>query len=136
MRNQLLCTFTDKRYIINTIRDILVSYKVNNNKIFIYELTAQSGQCLCSYNIKNARKKFLNHTISVHRKKQSNTFYTINALNALIMDINNGILDVNFSVDWDNYRDMIILINDNILNKQNIKFKEVYYIKPVELDDE
>ena len=130
MKNQLLCTFADKRYIINTLRTILETYDILYDKIFIYELKENRNQCICSYNIEDQKyDKFLEDTISVHRKKQSNTFYTINALNQLIIEINNGVLDTNYIIEWDNYKDMVILLNNENLRKQNIKFKEVFYIK-------
>lgn len=137
MRSQLLCTFTDRKFIIDAIQNIRSSYVIDNNKIFIYELVGTNGQCICSYNILDTKiNKFLEYTISVHRKKDFNVFYTINALNTLIIEINNGILDTNFSIDWINYKDMLILINDNILNKQKLKFKEVFYFKTPEIDYE
>ena len=45
----------------------------------------------------------------VHRKKESNTIYTINALNKLIISENNGILDKRFQIDWQKYRNSVIL---------------------------
>jgi len=38
------------------------------------------------------------NTISLHRKKITNTLYTINALNELIKTINNGVLDTKYQV--------------------------------------
>ena len=39
-------------------------------------------------------------TILLHRKKESNTLYTINALNALVRQLNNGMLDNRFIINW------------------------------------
>ena len=47
----------------------------------------------------------------VHRKKESNTMYTINALNKLISDLNGGVIDKSFQIDWDIYRNSVILTN-------------------------
>ena len=44
----------------------------------------------------------------VHRKKESNTMYTINALNRLIVD-ENGSLDKSYQVDWEKHRNSVIL---------------------------
>jgi hypothetical protein len=49
------------------------------------------------------------NTILVHRKKQSNTLYTINALNQLIKEENGGVLDTNFPLDWEKFKNCIIL---------------------------
>lgn len=137
MKTQLLCTFSNKRNVINTVRDILDIYDINSGKIFIYDIVSRPGEIICSYNIIDTKKpKFLEYTISVHRKKLSNTFYTINALNQLIMELNNGVLDTKFSVEWENYTNTLILINDSILKKEKLKFKEVYNIKKPEQDNE
>jgi len=45
----------------------------------------------------------------VHRKKESNTIYTINALNRLIKELNGGVEDKSYQVDWNEYRNSIIL---------------------------
>jgi hypothetical protein len=48
-------------------------------------------------------------TISINRKKESNTLYSINALNALISHLNNGVLDKSFIIDWPNYKNTLLL---------------------------
>jgi hypothetical protein len=40
------------------------------------------------------------NTILVHRKKESNVLYTVNALNELIKSLNGGVVDTNFRIDW------------------------------------
>ena len=56
-------------------------------------------------------------TISLHRKKQSNSLYTINALNEIIRSLNSGVLDKSFPVPWENYRNTLLLTNETGLNK-------------------
>tara|TARA_A100001011_G_scaffold399454_1_gene508167 strand:+ start:2299 stop:2559 length:261 start_codon:yes stop_codon:yes gene_type:complete len=56
-------------------------------------------------------------TISLHRKKNTNTLYTINALNDLIRELNGGKLDKSYIVDWNNYRNCLLLTNENGVNK-------------------
>ena len=65
-----------------------------------------------TYNINSAlldNNNFFNNTISVHRKKDSNTIYTINSLNMLIKHLNNGLLDLKFQINWNNYLNCILL---------------------------
>ena len=50
----------------------------------------------------------LDNTILLHRKKDSNTLYTINALNDLIKSLNGGIIDTSFKVDWQDYKNCIL----------------------------
>ena len=47
----------------------------------------------------------------IHRKKESNSLYTINALNQLVKEENGGVLDKSFIIDWQKFRNSIILTN-------------------------
>jgi hypothetical protein len=57
------------------------------------------------------------NTISIHRKKETNTLYTVNALNTIICAANNGVLDKMFQVDWTLYRNSLLLTNDEGLRR-------------------
>tara|TARA_A100001515_G_C4590712_1_gene215868 strand:+ start:3752 stop:4165 length:414 start_codon:yes stop_codon:yes gene_type:complete len=111
MNTQLLCTFTDTNSLQPTIDLIVECNEIMYDKIYVLSNTDDSSQLMCTYNIPKT-DDFLQgakNTISLHRKKQSNTLYTINALNMLIRELNNGILDKSFSIDWDNYKNCILL---------------------------
>ena len=56
-------------------------------------------------------------TISLHRKKHSNTLYTINALNEVIASLNNGLIDSKFIVPWENFKNTLMVTNSDGLNK-------------------
>jgi hypothetical protein len=64
---------------------------------------------------------FLENTILVHRKKESNTLYTINSLNRLIESLNGGILDTNYKVNWNDYQNCILLTKGAELKRVNTK---------------
>lgn len=51
----------------------------------------------------------MNDTITINRKKESETLYSINALNTLIRELNNGVLDKSFRVDWTQYQNKLML---------------------------
>jgi hypothetical protein len=57
------------------------------------------------------------NTILLHRKKESNSLYTINALNTLIKSLNGGVLDTRFIVNWQDYKNSILLTNGPDLRK-------------------
>ena len=68
---------------------------------------------MLTYNVdmnNSSSESMVDNTILVHRKKQTNTLYTINALNELIKSLNNGVLDKTFAIDWENYKNCILLI--------------------------
>ena len=127
MRTQLLCTFTKQDKLNETI-DIIVSCNdILYDKIYVFENQDDSNQLLCTYNIEfkeNFAENIID-TISLHRKKQSNTLYTINALNEVIRSKNNGILDKKFMVDWDEFQNTLLLTNENGLTKIPTKIHSI-----------
>ena len=108
MRTQLLCTFTNEGEFENIVDTILKTFDLFSRKIFVLKLQP-SNELVVSYNIIPNSSSFLPSTIMVHRKKESNTMYTINALNRLIATENGGVLDKSFQVNWDKYRNSVIL---------------------------
>jgi hypothetical protein len=65
------------------------------------------------------------NTILVHRKKDSNTLYTINALNELIKGLNGGIVDSRYRVNWQHYRNTILLTQQNELKELKTKIHKI-----------
>jgi hypothetical protein len=108
VRTQLLCTFTNEGEFENIVDTILKTFDLFSRKIFVLKLQP-SNELVVSYNIIPNSSSFLPSTIMVHRKKESNTMYTINALNRLITTENGGVLDKSFQVNWDKYRNSVIL---------------------------
>jgi hypothetical protein len=74
----------------------------------------------------NTVERRLKDTISINRKKETNTFYSINALNSLIRLLNNGILDKSYMVDWHQYKDILLLADGDTQCKM-IRIKELAY---------
>jgi len=116
--NKLFCTFTSKDELESVVATINRRYSILYSKIFILE-SPQSEELMCTYNIDmgNMSDAPLPNTILLHRKKESNTLYTINALNTLIKKLNNGVLDTKFIVNWHDYRNSILLTNGPELRK-------------------
>ena len=110
--NKLFCTFTSPAELEETVATINRRYLILFGKIFILE-SPQSDELMCTYNIDTGNMVSLPmaNTILLHRKKESNTLYTINALNTLIMSLNNGVLDKRYIIDWNNYKNCILLTN-------------------------
>ena len=113
MQTQLLCTFTNKEELQNTLQLIRETYHIVYNYIYVLQNKGNLDELFITYNIDTSVKpeKPLEDTILVHRKKQSNTLYTINALNELVKEENNGVLDKSFSIDWDKFKNSIIVTN-------------------------
>ena len=127
MNNKLYCTFTTLENVDNLIERIQTSYVILFNKIFVLE-SLDGEKIMLTYNVdmNNSSSEFMvDNTILVHRKKQTNTLYTINALNELIKSLNNGVLDKTFAIDWENYKNCILLIQTDGFNKIDTKIKDI-----------
>ena len=130
MKTQLLCTFTKTKLLTKTVNKIIQAYDILYNKIFVLNNEENKSELMCTYNIDASKKvEILSDTISLHRKKQTNTLYTINALNECIKICNNGVLDTTFQLEWENYRNSILVTNDEGLRRIDTSVKEVIHIK-------
>jgi len=116
--NKLFATFTTPAALEDTVATINRKYSILFGKIFVLE-SPQSDELICTYNIDtgNMTASPMANTILLHRKKESNTLYTINALNTLIKSLNDGYLDKNFMVNWQDYKNSILLTNGPELRK-------------------
>jgi hypothetical protein len=125
LSNKLFCTFVQPEDLDNFIDNLTRNYQITYNKIFVLE-SKTNGERVCTYNIElgNANKVPEN-TILVHRKKETNTLYTINALNELIKELNNGVVDVNYKVNWQHYRNTILLTQQNELKQLKTKIFKI-----------
>ena len=127
MNNRLYCTFTtldDYKEVANNIQS---SYVILFNKLFVLE-SLDGEKIMITYNVdmnNSSADSMIDNTILVHRKKQTNTLYTINALNELIKSLNNGVLDKKFPIEWNNYKNCILLIQAEGFNKIDTKVKEI-----------
>tara|TARA_E500000331_G_scaffold355511_1_gene411183 strand:- start:1519 stop:1920 length:402 start_codon:yes stop_codon:yes gene_type:complete len=127
MKTQLLCTFTTKDELQTSLQEIRTNYKIVYNYIYVLQNKGNLNELFVTYNIDTQYQpsKPLENTILVHRKKQSNTLYTINALNELVKEENNGVLDKTFSIDWDKFKNSIIVTNVDGTKKISTRIFEI-----------
>ena len=129
MSNKLFCTFSTEGELESTLTEIQERYKIIYNKIFVLYSKSQD-EYICTYNVDFGNVgTFLDNTILVHRKKESNTLYTINALNTLIKELNGGTPDPSYRVNWADYRNCILLTKGPELKRINTKLFQI-----IELD--
>ena len=108
MKTQLLCTFAHKSDINIVVEYVQQSYVIPEKRIFVFANADASNNLYCTYNADAGTQRGQN-TISIHRKKETNTLYTVNALNEVIRSVNNGILDKTYQLDWTMYQNSFIL---------------------------
>lgn len=125
---KLFCTFVSKSELDTTLAEIQKKYTIMYGKIFILE---GSEEYICTYNIDPANladNAMLPNTILCHRVKAHNVLYTLNALNTLIREANDGILDHSYMIDWQDYRNSILLTRNSELWRISTKVHNILHI--------
>jgi len=121
--NRLFCTFLNtvdeaEGFITNDLRTNKI-----DSKVYLFE-SLNSPEYIVTYNV-NGDFDFP-ATVMVHRKHDYNTLYSINALNLLIRELNGGVLDTQYPIDWEQYRNTIMLSSENKLNLLRTKLIKIY----------
>ncbi len=118
IKSKLFTTFFKEEDLESTIQEITKRYSVLFNKIFVLKVEGKD-ELICTYNVDqfNMNDHVLPNTILLHRKKESNTLYSINSLNALIRELNGGKVDNLYEIKWEDYQNSILLVSDGVLLK-------------------
>jgi hypothetical protein len=125
LNNKLFATFTGLNELDELIVSLSSTYTIMYNKMFVLYVKS-TDEYVVTYNVEQSNVNGIPvNTILVHRKKESNTLYTINALNDLIKKLNGGVVDPTFRVDWQHYRNCILLTNHNELKQLNTKVHKI-----------
>jgi len=125
LNNRLFCTFTNLDEINDTVENLKNLYTIMYNKVFVLYIKS-TDEYTITYNIEQENVSTIpENTILVHRKKESNTLYTINALNELIKKLNGGAVDSRFPINWQHYRNSILLTNQGDLKQLNTKIYKI-----------
>jgi hypothetical protein len=120
MNTQLLCLFTIKDELDKSVDFILTNYTLINPNVFILENKSRIEEAFITFNVEKGSTAIQSEwkTILVHRKKQSNTIYTINALNEVVKSKTGGQIDNSFIIDWEEFR-------NSILTTSNYGYKKI-----------
>lgn len=122
--NQLICVFGKSKHTVKVIQDINRFYDVSSVKILIFESVETPEDIYFVFNAKQVDNNVtgLNSAL-IHKKKTTNTYYTINALNQLIGELNDGVIDTSYRIPWEAYSNMIILTNNVGVSPRKINLK-------------
>jgi len=125
MNNRLFCTFTTLEEMDGLITKIQGSYDILYNKIFALHIKS-NNEYVITYNVDQGNiNNIPENTILVHRKKDTNTLYTINALNELIKSLNGGVVDTSYMINWQHYKNCILLTQHNEIKQLNTKIFKI-----------
>ena len=131
MKSQLLCTFTTKETLDEVVGNIVSEYKIVFDKVYVLQNEDNVNELICTYNVdieNGVDYNAVSGTISLHRKKHSNTLYTINALNEVVANLNNGVVDSKFMVPWENFKNMLLITNSDGLNRISTRIYKIIKI--------
>jgi hypothetical protein len=125
LNNKLFATFTTLEELDNLIDRLNNTYSIMYKKIFVLQLS-NSEEFIITYNIDRGNINTIpENTILVHRKKEYNVLYTINSLNELIKSLNGGVVNPNYRVDWQHYKNTILLTQHNELKMLKTKIYQI-----------
>ena len=127
MNNKLYCTFVQEEEEEELVQSLFNTYAILFGKIFILS-SLDEDKIIVTYNIDYSNfyeNIHIPNTILVHRKKQTNTLYTINALNEVIKYLNDGVLNTSYKIPWENYRNCLLLTKELGFKKIRTKLKAI-----------
>jgi hypothetical protein len=125
LNNKLFATFTTLEEMDNLVNQLNNTYSIMYKKIFILQLS-NSDEYILTYNVDQGNVNSIpDNTILVHRKKEYNVLYTINSLNELIKSLNNGVVNPNYRIDWQHYKNTILLTQHNELKQLKTKIHSI-----------
>jgi hypothetical protein len=125
MNNKLFCTFTPLIDLDSLIESLSGRYDIMYKKMFVLHVKS-NNEYVVTYNVDQGNVNDIpENTILVHRKKETNTLYTINALNELIKKLNEGVVDTNFPINWQHYKNCIMLTQHNEIKQLNTKIFKI-----------
>jgi hypothetical protein len=125
LNNKLFCTFTTLDELDNLVADLTSRYTIMYNKMFVLQIK-NNDEYVITYNVEQGNVSSIpENTILVHRKKDTNTLYTINALNELIKSLNGGVVDPRYRIEWQHYKNTILLTQQNELKELKTKIHQI-----------
>ncbi len=106
--------------------------KVNSQKFMVLKGQDQSYQDFF-FVVYETNQIYDNMKYTVMHKK-GRCFYTINALNELVKELNNGILNKEFIIDWKQYQNKILFIGrEKELIKMNTSVYKIIKNRNIEV---
>ena len=125
MNNRLYATFTQQNSLDELIIHLSTTYTIMYKKMFVL-FVKSTNEYVVTYNVEQGNVSLIPaNTILVHRKKESNTLYTINALNDLIKKLNDGVVNSNYRIDWQHYKNCILLTQHGEIKQLNTKIFKI-----------
>ena len=134
-RGLLLASFlttTSDEEIQTEVEFIVNELNLSNNFIFLLRCVDDPEKKILTYNAHVQRGNPFNprlYTTRVHRKKQTNTLYTINALNLAVAEQHEGKTGKDLKLDWDKYKNSLLLSQGKKLQVHLVEVMKIFKIE-------
>ena len=123
--NRLFCTFSSLEDLDTLVSGLTRKYDIMYNKMFVLHVKS-NDEYVVTYNVDQGNVNDIpDNTILVHRKKETNSLYTINALNELIKNLNGGVVNTKFPINWQHYKNCILLTQHNEIKQLNTRIFKI-----------
>lgn len=115
----LLASFISRTELDSTLAKIKEHFVIVNGRVFVLRNKSDQDKIILTYNIfldENSKIRFDAHvhgTINLQRKKETNTLYTLNALNEIVKAETGGNLDSKHVINWPSYGNCVLITQRN-----------------------
>ena len=128
----IIGTFVKKNKILSFLEVLMMVYKINLEKVFVYKIDTNNLEYLVTFKTFNKDKFIKNLPNATVMHVKNGCLFSINALNKLIERDNEGsdLPNNEFVVDWDKYKDKLIILTGgelSISNLTKIEDKSVFF---------
>lgn len=118
MKSKLLCCFVPETYLQNFLPKIQKLTCRDYPKVFVFKPETCTGSLAITYNgVRYTKAPY--KSIPINRVKDTNTLFTLNALNFLNQN------NFNRKVDWSKYQNCIITTSEGKIKVTKVKLKHI-----------
>ncbi len=122
----------DDSVLLAQVQKIVETIPLSNNLIFMLSQVDNPRKKIFTYNTPDPKTAFgatSMYTMRVHRKKQTNTLYTINALNAAVASQHDGRTGKHLKIDWEPYANCLLLTQGKKLQSYRLEVTKIFKIE-------
>jgi len=123
---------------LEEVQAIADTMTLTNQYIFLLRHKDNPAKKILTYNAITEKGTPFNarlFTMRIHRKKHTNTLYTINALNLALAQDHDGQTGKHLQLDWEKYANSILLSVNKTLQVHPIEVERIFKIEPPLEDD-
>ena len=119
----IIGTFVNKNKILSFLEELKTKFYINIDRVFVYSISSNEKEYLVTFKTFDKDKFIKNLKGSTIMHVKNNCIFSINALNRLIELENLNIDEKPYNeieINWDEYKDKLIIITNGNLNIYNI----------------